>query len=103
TAVAMTTFMWMIPVFGLVNMPKRMPEKWNASLFAKLPQWSLWVFSSLSFLIFGGQTWSLLRGNPPVVNLIFAFYVVAVLTYIFFIRDSKASQQVLVDKQVSTG
>lgn len=87
TAVAMTTFMWMIPVFGLVNMPKRMPEAWNASRFAKLPPWSLWAISGVSFLIYGSQTWALLRDNPPAANVIIAVYVAAVAVFlVFFIK-----------------
>lgn len=102
TAVAMTTLMWMIPVFGLVNMPKRMPEKWNASMFAGLPQWSLWMIASVSFIIFGCQTWALLRGNPPIVNLIIAVYVSGVAVYLFYFKKDDVSQpQILVDKQTT--
>lgn len=94
TAVAMTTFMWMIPVFGLVNMPKRMPEEWQASRFAKMPQWSLWVISTISFVIYGSQTWALLRGNPPIANVMIVGYIVLVLVYLLVIKkDSKGGLQ----------
>lgn len=92
TAVAMTTFMWMIPVFGLVNMPKRMPEEWQASRFAKMPKWSLWAISTVSFIIYGSQTWALLRGNPPVANIIIVVYLCIVLAYLALSKKHSAAQ-----------
>lgn len=98
TAVAMTTFMWLIPVFGLVNMPKKMPEKWNASIFSKLPSWSLWMFSGVSFTIFASQTWALLKGNPFIVNLIIGVYTLAVAFYCFIVKDRITVKLDSVDK-----
>ena len=86
-AVGLTTFMWMIPVFGLVNAPKRYEAEWKASKFAKLPTWSLWALSILSFVIYGSQTIALFQGNPTASNIIIVVYVILVTLYILLLRN----------------
>lgn len=81
-AVAFTTMMWMIPVFGLVNCPKRYAEEWKNSKFAKMPTWSLWFFSILSFIIYGSQSVSLLKGNPLLFNVIILVSLIVIFLYI---------------------
>ena len=82
TAVGLTTFMWLIPVFGLVNMPKRMPDEWKASKFAKVPRWCLWVMAGISFAIYAAQTISLFSTNPPAANIIIICYAAAVGVFV---------------------
>lgn len=81
-AVGMTTFMWIIPQFALVNLPKRLPNRWKASPFAKMPTWSLWVLSTLSVILYGAQTISNFQGNAPVVNIVIGVCIVASLIYV---------------------
>lgn len=81
-AVGLTTFMWIIPQFGLVNLPKRLPNRWKASRFAKMPTWSLWVLSSLSVVLYGAQSIANFQGNPPVVNLVMGICIAASLIYV---------------------
>lgn len=81
-AVGLTTFMWMIPAFALVNLPKRMPEAWKNSKFAKMPEWSLWVLCIVSFVIYGSQSISNFRGNSTAANIIIIIYIVLSAAYV---------------------
>lgn len=81
-AVGLTTFMWMIPAFALVNLPKRMPEAWKNSKFAKMPEWSLWVLCIVSFVIYGSQSISNFKGNPMAANIIIIIYIVLSAAYV---------------------
>ena len=81
-AVGMTTVMWIIPQFALVNLPKRLPNCWKASPFDKMPTWSLWVLSIISVILYGAQTISNFQGNAPVVNIVIGVCIVASLIYV---------------------
>lgn len=91
-AVGLTTFMWMIPAFALVNLPKRMPEAWNKSKFAKLPQWSLWLMCIISFAIYGSQSISNFKGNPKESNIIIVVYIIFSAAYVLLKKKIPTAQ-----------
>lgn len=85
-AVALTTMMWMVPVFGLVNCPKRYTDEWKNSKFANMPKWSLWLISTISFLTYATQSWLLLKDNPPLSNVLIVVCLIAIFVYVCFIK-----------------
>ena len=86
-AVAMTIITWAIPTFALVNMPKRMPEAWNTSRFARMPRWSLWVICTLSFVIYVTQAISNLSNVNTTFKIVIVVYMVAAVAYCMLRKD----------------
>jgi APA family basic amino acid/polyamine antiporter len=85
-AVGLTQLMWMIPVLGVVNLPKKMPEQWNMSKFSKMPLWSLWILSIISLIIYGSQVVVLLKDNPFISNVLIIGYVLTITLGILLIK-----------------
>ncbi|MBQ2699575.1 MAG: APC family permease [Clostridia bacterium] len=90
-AVGLTCFMWVIPQFALINLPKRMPNRWKASRFAKMPQWSLWLLSILSVVLYGAQSISNFQSNPPVANVVIIVCIAASLVYVLVKKNPPKS------------
>lgn len=81
-AVGLTTSMWIIPQAALVTLPKRLPKRWAASRYAKLPGWSLYLISIVSILLYSAQSLSNFQGNPKEANICIVGYLFLVLGYV---------------------
>ncbi len=81
-AVGLTTFMWIIPQFALVHLPERLPKRWAASRYARLPRWSLYLMSMVSVLLYGAQSIANFQGNPKEANICIIGYLLLVLGYV---------------------
>ncbi len=91
-AVGMTILSVLIPMAGILNLPKRYPQEWADSKYAKkYPMWRIRIMVVITYLILATQVYSLFSGNPPLANILIIGYILVVGIYLF-IRYKKRTE-----------
>ncbi|MFZ7131603.1 MAG: APC family permease [Eubacteriales bacterium] len=82
-AIGLTIISSCIPMAGILNLPKKYPNEWAASKYAKrYPIWRIRGMVCITYIIMGSQVYALFKGNPPVANILILTYVAIVVTYL---------------------
>ena len=69
-----------LPMAGSLNLPKKYPELWHKSKYArKYPRWRRIIMVVITYAVLATQVWSLFAGNPVWANVIILTYIGAVV------------------------
>jgi APA family basic amino acid/polyamine antiporter len=83
-AVGMTILCILIPMAGILNLPKKYPKEWADSKYAKkYPMWRIRSMVIITYLIMSTQVYSLFSGNPLIANVLIILYILLVGIYLF--------------------
>ena len=64
-AVGLTILGTCVPMAGILNLPKKYPELWAGSKYARrYPRWRPNIMVIITYAVLATQVWSLLAGNP---------------------------------------
>ena len=88
-AVGLTILGTCVPMAGILNLPKKYPELWASSKYArKYPRWRLKIMVIITYAVLATQVWSLFAGNPLWANVIILVYLGAVILGLL-VRNAK--------------
>lgn len=83
-AVGMTILSTLIPMAGILNLPKKYPKEWEASKYSKkYPMWRIKGMVVLTYIILSTQVYALFAGNPPIANFLIIVYLIGVIGYLY--------------------
>lgn len=75
-AIGLTILGTCVPMAGILNLPKKYPELWEKSKYARrYPRWRLKVMVLITYIILATQVYSLFAGNPLWSNVIILVYM----------------------------
>lgn len=87
-AVGMTILSSLIPMAGIINLPKQYPKQWSESKYTrKYSPGRLKAVVLITYLIMSTQVVALFAGNPPMANVIIIAYAVIILIYLALKKD----------------
>ncbi|MCH1981151.1 APC family permease [Ruminococcus sp. OA3] len=79
-AVGLTILGTCIPMAGILSLPKKYPELWGSSKYArKYPAWRLKLMVIITYLVLSTQVISLFANNPAWSNIIIIAYAAIVI------------------------
>ncbi|MEG0378351.1 MAG: APC family permease, partial [Eubacterium sp.] len=82
-AVGMTILATLIPMAGILKLPEKYKEEWEASKYAgRYPRWRLKVMVVITYLIMATQVYALFAGNPMGANIVILVYITGVVLYL---------------------
>ena len=88
-AVGLTILGTCVPMAGILNLPKKYPELWAGSKYARrYPRWRLKIMVIITYAVLATQVWSLFAGNPLWANVIILVYLGAVILGLL-VRNAK--------------
>ena len=94
SAIGLTILAICIPMLGVINLPKKYPQQWQASKYSKrYPKWRLICMCIFTYLVMGTQVAALFAGNPPMANVVIIACLVLIISYILIrkrVRQNKS-------------